>query len=221
LGWGGGGELPACGEEDGGEDEVGGDGVAEEDPRWDDGVGWAGPEGLPEAGGGFGVGGIADPCGAVGDEVEGDGGEEGAGEDEGGFIGWGFESDGPGGDEGEEGGEEDSGAEVGGVFLEHRGERVGEEPDGEGDGEAATAADEPCAAEEECGEGLEVGEGFREGASEDAEGDEDCEEEGDREPALHGGRLQQSTDPGEGNFQGYAGGSVRCRGVFELVGFTI
>jgi hypothetical protein len=33
--------------------------------------------------------------------------------------------------------------------------------------------------------------------------------------------LQQSTDPGEGNFQGYAGGSVRCRGVFELVGFTI
>ena len=62
---------------DGGEEQIGGGQIAQENPGRDFAAKWAGPDGLVQAFEILGVERIGDPCGAAGDEVEGEGGDGG------------------------------------------------------------------------------------------------------------------------------------------------
>jgi len=167
-------------EEESTEDDLGDKGAAEKHPGGSI-IGMSAPEGLDESGQGFGVERIGGPAQGVGEEVEDDGGSEGAEED---FTWIGvFEIAGKK-DHGSEANERDEKLGAPAVSLHGAGEWIGKEPD-EGGKDDAADSEKGHATKEEGTERREIAEAFGIERPEDPGNSKNDNKNNQRECALH------------------------------------
>lgn len=161
-------DLGDC--KDGGEEQIGGSQIPQENPGGDLAAERAGPDGLVEAFEILGVEWIGDPSGTAGDEVEGEGGSGGT-EKEGGeaAIGEGF-ADEENGEQGEAGAHE-----IQWIGRVADAEREGHRPHAERNRKPSPAGSEQGPAEKQRGEWLEVRLGLGKHASQHTK----CDDESD------------------------------------------
>ena len=156
---------------DGGEEQIGGGQIAQENPGRDFAAKWAGPDGLVQAFEILGVERIGDPCDAAGDEVEGEGGDGGT-EKQGREATMGeCLADEENGNQGEAGAREIQ--RVGGVT---EAERESHRPHREWNGKAAPAGCEQGTAEKQRAERLEIRLGLGKHASQHTKRDDESDD---------------------------------------------